>query len=160
MAEVGIKRQRSVETTSLTPYERTAGLARRPWGGMDRSSQGYSPAMFSITPGEFFTMNPITLMRRFTDDIDRVVSGVGSHQSVDGFSANVSWMPAFIARVYACSASIEDVLASARGLSDFLTDAIDSPSCFRISALASPSASSTRFLSAARYSVSPSSCPL
>jgi HSP20 family protein len=98
MAEVGTKRQRSVETTSLTPYERTAGLARRPWVGMGRSSQGYSPPMFSITPGEFFTMSPIALMRRFTDDIDRVASGFGSHQSVDDFSANVSWMPALEVR--------------------------------------------------------------
>ena len=96
MAEVGTKRQRLEET--MTPSERTERLARRPWGGMGRSSQGYSPPMFSITPGEFFSMSPVTLMRRFTDDIDRVVSGFGGHQSADGFSANVNWMPALEVR--------------------------------------------------------------
>jgi HSP20 family protein len=50
--------------------------------------------MFSITPGEFFTMSPITLMRRFTDDIDRVVSGFGGHQRVDGFAGDFTWLPA------------------------------------------------------------------
>jgi HSP20 family protein len=94
MAEVGTKRQRLEETTSLKPSERTEGLARRPSGGLGRSSQGYSPSMFSITPGEFFTMSPITLMRRFTDDIDRVVSGFGGHQRVDGFAGDFTWLPA------------------------------------------------------------------
>ena len=92
MTDVATKRQRSEETTRLTSSERTESLARRPSGGMARSSSGYSPSMFSITPGEFFTMSPITLMRRFTDDIDRVVSGFGGHQRVDGFAENFSWM--------------------------------------------------------------------
>jgi HSP20 family protein len=94
MAEVGTKRQRSEETTNLTPSERTEGLTRRPSGGVGRSSPGYSPSMFSISPGEFFTMSPITLMRRFTDDIDRVVSGFGGHQRVDGFPGDFTWLPA------------------------------------------------------------------
>jgi HSP20 family protein len=93
MAE-GTKRQRLEETGSPTPSERTEGLARRPSGGMGRSSPGYLPPMFSITPGEFFTMSPITLMRRFTDDIDRVVSGFGGHQRVDSLAGNFTWLPA------------------------------------------------------------------
>jgi HSP20 family protein len=97
MTDVVTKRQRSEETTRLTPSERTE-IARRPSGGMARSSPGYSPSMFSITPGEFFTMSPITLMRRFTDDIDRVVSGFEGHRRVDGFAENFSWMPALEVR--------------------------------------------------------------
>jgi HSP20 family protein len=93
MAEVGTKRQRLEETTSLTPSERTEGLARRPAGGPGRSSRSHLPSMFSVTPGEFFTMSPIALMRRFADDIDRAVSGLGG-QRVDGFAEDFSWMPA------------------------------------------------------------------
>jgi HSP20 family protein len=94
MAEVGTKRQRLEETTRLTPSERTEGLARRPAGGPGRSARSHLPSMFSVTPGEFFTMSPIALMRRFADDIDRAVSGFGGHQRVDGFAEDFSWMPA------------------------------------------------------------------
>jgi HSP20 family protein len=67
--------------------------------GMERRSQGssgyFSP--FSVTPGEFFTMSPITLMRRFTEDIDRAFGfrgnraaggsmGLGQEQELD-------WVP-------------------------------------------------------------------
>jgi HSP20 family protein len=54
--------------------------------------------MFSVTAGEFFTMSPTTLLRRFADDIDRVVSGFGGHQRADGSSENFSWMPAIEVR--------------------------------------------------------------
>jgi HSP20 family protein len=66
--EFGTKRQREQEQSSLTPSERTEGQAR----GVERYQQGrYMPSIFSVSPGEFFTMSPITLMRRFTEDIDR-----------------------------------------------------------------------------------------
>ena len=66
--DFGTKRQREDQPTSLTPSERTEGRAR----GMERYQQGrYTPSVFSVSPGEFFTMSPITLMRRFTEYIDR-----------------------------------------------------------------------------------------
>src|SRR6185437_3483482 len=37
------------------------------------------PSIFSVSPGEFFTMSPITLMRRFTEDIDRAF-GIGENR--------------------------------------------------------------------------------
>ncbi len=77
MADTGTKRQREQEqSTSLTPSERTEGRTRQSQGsqGMERYQQGrYSPSVFSVSPGEFFTLSPITLMRRFTEDIDRAI---------------------------------------------------------------------------------------
>ena len=94
MTEIGTKRQRSEEATRLAPSERTESLARRPSGGTSLSPRSYLPSMFSVTPGEFFSMSPTTLLRRFTDDIDRVVSGFGGHQRADVFAENFNWMPA------------------------------------------------------------------
>jgi HSP20 family protein len=93
MGELGAKRQR-VEETSLTPSERTESLARRTSEGLERSRRGYLPSIFSVSPGEFFTMSPITLMRRFTEDIDRAFSGLGRHLGRQGDTAEeFDWMP-------------------------------------------------------------------
>lgn len=48
------------------------------------------PSIFSVSSGEFFTLSPITLMRRLTEDIDRAFSGLTSGAvSEEGFS----WVP-------------------------------------------------------------------
>ncbi|MCU1241237.1 MAG: heat shock protein Hsp20 [Candidatus Acidoferrum typicum] len=105
MAEVGTKRQREQEqsqspsqSTSLTPSERTEGRTRqsqRPQG-MERYQQGrYTPSVFSVSPGEFFTLSPITLMRRFTEDIDRAF-GLASGRSTGDFDISdedIAWTP-------------------------------------------------------------------
>jgi HSP20 family protein len=96
MADLGTKRQRSEdESTSLTPLERTEGLARRRSGGMQRN---FFPSVFSVSPGEFFTMSPITLMRRFTEDIDRVFSGAAGNLGRQTAEQNFTWMPAIEVR--------------------------------------------------------------
>jgi HSP20 family protein len=65
---------------------------------MDRYQQGqqgrYTPSVFSVSPGEFFTMSPITLMRRFTEDIDRAF-GLRSGSNRGDFSElqDISWIP-------------------------------------------------------------------
>jgi HSP20 family protein len=68
---------------------------------MERYQQGqqgqqgrYTPSVFSVSPGEFFTMSPITLMRRFTEDIDRAF-GLRSGSNRGDFSElqDVSWIP-------------------------------------------------------------------
>ena len=47
------------------------------------------PSVFSLTPGEFFTMNPISLMRRLTEDIDRAFfSG-----ATTGLDEELNWVP-------------------------------------------------------------------
>jgi HSP20 family protein len=94
MTEFGTKRQREAEqqqSGNLTPSERTEGRAR----GMERYQQGrYTPSVFSVSPGEFFTMSPITLMRRFTEDIDRAF-GLRSGSTRGDFSElqDISWIP-------------------------------------------------------------------
>src|SRR5579871_2547815 len=67
--------------------------------GMERRSPGSSnyASPFSVTPGEFFTMSPITLMRRFTEDIDRAF-GFGGNRSgsksiAQGQGQEMDWVP-------------------------------------------------------------------
>ena len=88
MADAGTKRQ--AEVTSLTPSERTEGLVGRRPGGLQRNS---FPSVFSVSPGEFFTMSPITLMRRFTEDIDRVFSGAAGNIGRTA-ERDFTWIPA------------------------------------------------------------------
>src|SRR6266478_5180776 len=95
MTEFGTKRQREAEqqqSGNLTPSERTEGRAR----GMERYQQGqqgrYTPSVFSVSPGEFFTMSPITLMRRFTEDIDRAF-GLGNAGGISSSEEELGWLP-------------------------------------------------------------------
>lgn len=63
--------------------------------GMERRSQGGGtyPSIFSVSPGEFFTMSPITLMRRFTEDIDRAF-GLAENRGSTGLSGQeLGWVP-------------------------------------------------------------------
>jgi HSP20 family protein len=64
---------------------------------MERYQQGrYTPSVFSVSPGEFFTMSPITLMRRFTEDIDRafgLTSGRGRSSDVGISPDDFTWIP-------------------------------------------------------------------
>src|ERR1700738_4439720 len=100
MAETGTKRQREQEqSTGLTPSERTEGRNRQSQGsqGMERYQQGrYSPSVFSVSPGEFFTLSPITLMRRFTEDIDRAI-GLAAGRNRGDFDLSggedFTWVP-------------------------------------------------------------------
>jgi len=97
MTEVGTRRQRPEEqTASMTPSERTEGLARRQSEWIERSrAGGYYPSIFSVSPSEFFTMSPITLMRRFTEDIDRAFSTFGGNLGREGQSEHdANWIPA------------------------------------------------------------------
>lgn len=92
MAEQATRRQRSEE---LTPQEKTQGRMERPRQGQGQGMERYRggrdlPSIFSVSPGEFFTLSPITLMRRLTEDIDRAFSGLTSGAvSAEGFS----WVP-------------------------------------------------------------------
>ncbi len=97
MTEVGTRRQRSEEqTASITLAERTEGLARRQSEWIERSrAGGYYPSIFSVSPSEFFTMSPIALMRRFTEDIDRAFSTFAGNLGREGQSEHdANWIPA------------------------------------------------------------------
>lgn len=92
MAEQATKRQR---TDELTPQERTEGRItrqQRQGQGMERYRSGRDlPSIFSVSPGEFFTLSPITLMRRLTEDIDRAFSGFTGGTSLS--DEDVTWAP-------------------------------------------------------------------
>jgi HSP20 family protein len=98
MTEFGAKRQREEQGSNLTASERTEGRGRQPQS-MERYQEGrYLPSVFSVSPGEFFTMSPITLMRRFTEDIDRAFGlgsgfGGGFHRG-QGSEQEFNWVPA------------------------------------------------------------------
>ena len=88
MAETAARRQRS-EETGLTRSER--GRQSEP---IERSLQGsFYPSIFSVGPGEFFTMSPITLMRRLTEDLDRAFSGLGRVSRRGASEEEFTWAP-------------------------------------------------------------------
>lgn len=93
MTDFGTKRQREEQGSNLTASERSEGRVRQQ--GMERYQEGrYLPSVFSVSPGEFFTMSPITLMRRFTEDIDRAF-GLGSGlRRGQGLEQEFNWVPA------------------------------------------------------------------
>jgi HSP20 family protein len=106
MADVGTKRQREDQPASsghstgqslnLTGSERNRQFQGQGSQGMERYQQGrHTPSVFSVSPGEFFTMSPITLMRRFTEDIDRAfgLSTGRSRSDLDFSTEDVTWMP-------------------------------------------------------------------
>lgn len=102
MAEYGTKRQKIDEQSSgdsSRQVERSSGSE-----GLERASRwmqrsgNYTPSVFSVSPGEFFTMSPITLMRRFTEDIDRAISGLGAGSRRSGFEHDLTWVPSIEVR--------------------------------------------------------------
>src|SRR5438876_1848610 len=56
--------------------ERGRSLEKRPLGGLMRGEWGF-PTLFGRHPEDLFSMSPFTLMRRFTEDMDRMFTGVG-----------------------------------------------------------------------------------
>jgi HSP20 family protein len=90
MAEQATRRQRSDE---MTQQGRTEGqITRREGQGMERSRSGRDfPSVFSVSPGEFFTMSPVRLMRRLTEDLDRAFFGTtGMNRE---FEQDLTWVP-------------------------------------------------------------------
>jgi HSP20 family protein len=83
--------QRNQESTS----GESQGLQRSQNRGLERRSQlaGNYPSIFSVSPGEFFTMSPITLMRRFTEDIDRAFGLAENRGSAGLLGQERDWVP-------------------------------------------------------------------
>ena len=68
--------------------ERRGGQEER-GGRLTRSGSG---SFFSISPGEFFTLSPISLMRRLTEDIDRAI-GFGGMSRRGAAEPEFDWIP-------------------------------------------------------------------
>jgi HSP20 family protein len=67
-----------------TRGQRTGGLAHR---------GSILPSMFSLSPREFFRLGPFELMRRFTDEMDRIFEGVDLARGF-GSGGTTIWSPA------------------------------------------------------------------
>jgi HSP20 family protein len=89
MAESGASRQRSGEKEE----QRGGQIQRSSGGGMQSRGGGYLPSILAITPRDFLTMSPFGLMRRFTEELDRVFSNLGGTSSGTGLQ-ELAWVPA------------------------------------------------------------------
>jgi HSP20 family protein len=89
MAESGASRQRSGEKEE----QRGGQIQRSSGGGMQSRGGGYLPSILAITPRDFLTMSPFGLMRRFTEELDRVFSNLGGTSSGTGLQ-EFAWVPA------------------------------------------------------------------
>jgi HSP20 family protein len=67
MAEVDVKKPSSEQQRALERSRHGGALERR----------GAFPSRFSHSPAELFSMNPFSLMRRFTDEMDRMFEDLG-----------------------------------------------------------------------------------
>jgi HSP20 family protein len=54
---------------------------------------GYYPSLFTYSPGELFGMSPFALMRRMSDEMDRVFRRYSGESGEEGVSRG-SWWPA------------------------------------------------------------------
>ena len=90
MAEQATRRQRSDELTQQGRSEGQITQSRRSGQMQHYRGQSGFPSVFSLTPGEFFTMNPISLMRRLTEDIDRAFFTRGTS---GGYEEELNWVP-------------------------------------------------------------------
>ncbi len=67
MAEVKVNRESSSQQQS--PEQRQSGAVSR--------RGEFTPSILSLDPRDFFTMSPFQLMRRFSEDVDRMFAGGG-----------------------------------------------------------------------------------
>jgi HSP20 family protein len=77
---------------SLRPNEQQGSSLQRSPNQAGIASRGRPPALgFGITPQEFFSSNPFSLMRRMTEEMDRVIQEFGLER---GEGNRTGWSPA------------------------------------------------------------------
>jgi HSP20 family protein len=86
MAEVDVKNQSSSQGSEGKKQE----LQRQTGGGVSRS-RGWDP--FSLSPAEFFSNNPFTMMRRMSEEMDRAFGQFFGQQGGSTGSGG-TWYPA------------------------------------------------------------------
>ncbi|MBI2816506.1 MAG: Hsp20/alpha crystallin family protein [Acidobacteria bacterium] len=79
MADVKVSKQQTGEREREQQSQR----------GLQRRGEAF-PSLLSLTPREFFSTSPFTLMRRLTEDMDRMFSSVTAH---GGREESAVWMP-------------------------------------------------------------------
>jgi HSP20 family protein len=99
MAEADEKKKQQTQTTEKQDEEqgqstRSSGemmTAGPQMGGLARRG-AFLPSMFSLSPREFFRMGPFEMMRRFTDEMDRVFENFGLMRGF-GSGETAIWSP-------------------------------------------------------------------
>jgi HSP20 family protein len=88
MAEVDVKKS---STQSSTDAQSSKGLQRQERGTDLARSRGSDPFGFSLTPADFFSGNPFSLMRRMSEEMDRTFGNFFGQTSGRGSG---TWFPA------------------------------------------------------------------
>jgi HSP20 family protein len=75
---LSLKKEKTMADVNVEKRQREQGrnLERRPQGLIRRGEFGF-PSLFGRGPEELFSLSPFTLMRRLTEDMDRMFSGFG-----------------------------------------------------------------------------------
>jgi HSP20 family protein len=93
MAEVDVKKSSSQSSTGTQSSKTSEGALQRHRSGTELSrSRGWDPFGFSLTPSDFFSANPFSLMRRMSEEMDRTFGSLFG-QTTTGGSAR-TWFPA------------------------------------------------------------------
>ncbi len=88
MAEISVTRHQQPTTSS------GAMQVKEPWWQSGLARRGsFFPSIFSLSPSEFFSLSPFELMRRFTEEMDRVFENFGFARSLSTGEPGV-WSPA------------------------------------------------------------------
>lgn len=84
--------QNEQKSVAVRPSQRQGSAMERGSREWNLSSRGRYPTQgFGITPLEFFTSNPFSLMRRMTEEMDRLIQGSAQEREGGGLAA---WSPA------------------------------------------------------------------
>jgi HSP20 family protein len=92
MAEVDVKKSSGTQSSAGTQSSQSGerGLQRQRSGSELSRSRGWDPFGFSLTPADFFSGNPFSLMRRMSEEMDRAFGGFFGQTG----SSTGSWLPA------------------------------------------------------------------
>jgi HSP20 family protein len=89
MPDVSVKRS---ESATAAGKQQESQQTRRD-SEVARRGESYLPSPWSISPSEFFSLSPFTVMRRLSEEMDRAFSGIWSRPgSMD--VASSTWAPA------------------------------------------------------------------
>jgi HSP20 family protein len=93
MAEVDVKKSSSQSSTGTQSSKTSEGALQRRGSGTELSrSRGWDPFGFSLTPSDFFSANPFSLMRRMSEEMDRTFGSLFGQTTTGGSTG--SWLPA------------------------------------------------------------------
>jgi HSP20 family protein len=87
MADITVERQNQGDQSAAMQRRRGGGLARR---------EGWAPTLFPLSAREFFRSGPFEMMRRFSEEMDRMFEDFGLARGGRGFGGGQSalWSPA------------------------------------------------------------------